>query len=461
MFAFSNPRFTIVGGDADAREFERFINVIWGATASRVGFSALAAIVAYVGAHWTLAPYWFVAMALWEWPMRPALEANIGRALERIGARQAFVGLALVQVVGAMAYGALPVSSWASDTSIGQVLAAVWLCGVASHVLVYFSDNRFLLTANLAPCALTAVCTPLLVGHADGLERVLGSVVLISILGATAVFARDRNVLLKSLFEEVEARKSAESANEAKGQFLSIISHELKTPLNAVVGYAEMLSEDLTAKGEPELKDDADKILASGRQLLGLINRIILLARLESGSVVSEPLPTDLRSVLGHAVEAARPIAEANGNRISMEAGDLGIGAVDPEKLVQCIAELCANAAKFTRRGEVIVRAERVGLADGDTLQVDVIDNGVGIDKAVAEKIFQPFVQGQSRADRQFEGAGAGLAIVQALVRVMGGSVRFSHRTGGGAVFTLSIPFAPVDADSGATTSVSALAAGA
>ncbi|MDX2275415.1 MAG: hypothetical protein NW206_08175 [Hyphomonadaceae bacterium] len=208
-----------------AAEFATIISVIKRATASRVGFGALAAAVAFVGAGWSYAAYWFIAMAAWEIVLRPSLEARIIAPDDERGAKRAFALLAALNFIGATAYSVLPVASWASGTAIGQVLAATWLCGTASHVLVYFSNNKLLLAANLVPSALVALLTPLLLAEVDWIERSLGSVVLVTILAATGVFARDRNSLLQTLSHEAQARTSAEEANEAKAQFLSIIIH--------------------------------------------------------------------------------------------------------------------------------------------------------------------------------------------------------------------------------------------
>lgn len=435
-------------GARTAADFANTINVIRRATASRVGFSALDAAIALVGAGWTNAVFWFIGMAIWELLLRPSVEARIAASVDDQGAKRAFAQLATLNFIGAAAYCVLPVASWTSGASIGQVLAAAWLCGTASHVLVYFSNSLLLLAANLIPSALVALLTPLLVSEVGWVERVLGSVVLVTILAATGVFARDRNLLLQNLSNEALARLSAEDANEAKGQFLSIISHELRTPINSVVGYSEMLREELAARGEAELSDDASKIVLSGRALLGLVNRIITLARLESGSIPIEPIPVKLTDMVRSAAEETRQLAEANGNSLTVYADPMGVGALDPDMLGQCVTELCANAAKFTRNGEIKVVAKRVKHRGAEVLQVDVIDTGIGIDEALAARIFKPFVQGDSKSDRRFEGAGAGLAIVHALARLMNGDVNFRNRDGGGTVFTLRVPIAMASFDS-------------
>lgn len=428
------------GAPCPAADFLSTVRIIRRATASRVAFGALAAAVAYLGAGWTEAVFWFIAAAAWELVLRPALEGRIAAPTDERTARRAFAVLAALNLIGAVGYSVLPVVSWASGTSIGQVLAATWLCGTASHVLVYFSNNVLLLAANLIPSASVALLTPLFAGEAGWVEKVLGSVVLVTILAATGVFAQDRNTLLQTLSDEARARLSAEDANEAKGQFLAIISHELRTPLNAVVGYSEMLGEELQARGEAALSEDAAKIAQSGRQLMGLVNRIIMLSKLESGSVPVEVIDVNVTEVVRSSVEATRALAEANGNRLMLHVDKMGVTTLDAEKLCHCIAELCTNAAKFTKNGEITVIAKHANIRGVEMLQVDVADTGVGIGEGLAERIFQPFVQGYSGADRRFEGAGAGLAVVRALARLMGGEVSCRNRVGAGATFTLRVP---------------------
>lgn len=148
----------------------------------------------------------------------------------------------------------------------------------------------------------------------------------------------------------------------------------------------------------------------------------------------------NLTSVVREAAEAVQEIAEANGNRFSVSAAPMGVAAIDPEMFGQCVTELCANAAKFTRNGEIQVIAKRVNDLGAEAIQVDVVDTGIGVDEALAEKIFLPFVQGDGRADRRFEGAGTGLAVVRSVARLMGGEVSFSNRIGGGAIFSLRVP---------------------
>jgi signal transduction histidine kinase len=433
-------------GPAAAAHFAHAVALVQAATASRLAFAALAAVTAYLGAGWLAAPVWFVAMAGWEVGLRPFLERRISPPLNAETQARAYRLMAGVHFFGAIGYSALPLASWASGTAIGEVLAAAWLCGAASYAFVYFSNNRAMLAANLGPAIAVAVLAPLAAGDGDWLERVLGAIVLLTMLAAMAVFARDRNALLKSLADEAEARENAEGANEAKRQFLAIISHELRTPLNCVVGYAEMLREELELKGEAQLTSDAAQIAGSGRSLLGLVNRIIMLARLESGGIEVETVDARLSDLVNDAAASARVRAELNGNRLIVHTDRMGIGALDADKARQCIGELCANAAKFTKGGQIDVIARRTKVHGQETLHVDVADTGIGVEEALMGRIFQPFVQGEGRADRRFEGAGAGLAVVRGLARLMGGDVTCKNRRGGGALFTLQIPLASASA---------------
>jgi signal transduction histidine kinase len=370
--------------------------------------------------------------------VRPALEKSVGQPGDQAAAESAFNRLAGISLVGAIGYSVLPAAAWVSGSAIGQVLAAAGWCGGTSQVLVYFSSNVKLIAANLAPSAAVALFTPLLSGEAGWLERVLASAVLMSILAATSVFAKDRNKLLGSLAVAAQARSSAETANESKRQFLGVLSHELRTPLDAIVGYAELLQEDLSELGQAQLAADATQISGAGRQMLELVNRIIILARLEAGEMRIERAETALVALIGQAAAQARARAEQNASRLTLHLPDLGAGEVDPDKLAQCVEELCVNAGKFTRNGAIEVSATRELIAGVDTLRIEVADTGPGVSDAVAANMFQPFVHVGARSTS--EGAGAGLAVVRGLMRALGGDVSWRNRFGGGAVFTLTCP---------------------
>ena len=187
--------------------------------------------------------------------------------------------------------------------------------------------------------------------RARGLSRpYLGLRTLVFLVAAAGVFGHDRNVLLSVLAKQAVARMEAEQANAAKSKFLATMSHELRTPLNSVIGYAELIEEE----GEGANADDARKIRASARQLLGVIDVILDISKLESGAIQLDPDHVKVAAVLDEVREAAAPLAAVQHNTFSIrEAGALGEAEIDHARVYQCLMQLVANAAKFTRDGKI------------------------------------------------------------------------------------------------------------
>jgi signal transduction histidine kinase len=213
------------------------------------------------------------------------------------------------------------------------------------------------------------------------------------------------------------------------------MSHELRTPLNAVIGYAELIEEE--AERGP-IAEDANKIRASARQLLGVIDVILDLSKLESGAIELEREQVEVAAVIEQLREAVLPLASVNRNKIEFrEATALGSADVDHRRLYQCLMQLVSNAAKFTRDGEITITSARSVQNGRARLAFEVADTGIGIAAAQQERIFDPFVQGDDSSARRFEGTGLGLTLVRRLARLMGGDVTCESSPGKGSVFTL------------------------
>jgi len=234
--------------------------------------------------------------------------------------------------------------------------------------------------------------------------------------------------------KQAVARMEAEQANAAKSKFLATMSHELRTPLNSVIGYAELIEEE----GEGANADDARKIRASARQLLGVIDVILDISKLESGAIQLDPDHVKVAAVLDEVREAAAPLAAVQHNTFSIrEAGALGEAEIDHARVYQCLMQLVANAAKFTRDGKIALVAARQPMSGRECLVFTVTDTGVGIPEAEHERIFEPFVQVEGDDARRYEGSGLGLALVRRPARLMGGDVRCESAPGQGSTFTL------------------------
>ena len=240
-----------------------------------------------------------------------------------------------------------------------------------------------------------------------------------------------------------EAREAAEAANRSKSDFLANMSHELRTPLNAVIGYSEILKEDAEDLGESGMVEDLDKIRGAGRHLLGLINDILDLAKIEAGKMEVVIETFDLPALVAETLSTVRPLAEKGGNVLEYDIG-AGIGPMrsDQTRVRQCLLNLLSNASKFTESGTIALTVRTAEVAGQAGVEIDVRDTGIGMTPEQASKVFAAFAQADSSTVRQYGGTGLGLSITQRFARMLGGDVRVYSGVGEGSVFTLSLPLA-------------------
>ncbi len=251
-----------------------------------------------------------------------------------------------------------------------------------------------------------------------------------------------RDVALKQAFNELDtARVAAEEANIAKSQFLATMSHELRTPLNAIIGYGEMLMESADDRGDTADRGDLEKIHGAAHRLLAMINDVLDLSKIEAGGAALAIEAVNLNALAQEVVATVAPTAAANGNSISMDVpAHLGSADTDGFKLSQCLLNLMANAAKFTKDGQIKLRARREDSDGASWVVFEVIDTGIGISPDAQARLFQPFVQADASTTRAYGGTGLGLAITRRLARMMGGDVTLKSARGQGSAFTLRIP---------------------
>lgn len=239
-----------------------------------------------------------------------------------------------------------------------------------------------------------------------------------------------------------KAMEDAESANKVKSSFLANMSHELRTPLNAIIGYSELLAEDAQDRGDKAALGDLEKISAAGKHLLGLINEILDLSKIEAGKMEVYLERLDLKKAIGDVKTIVDPMIAKNGNRLVIECPpDIGTLNTDLTKLKQCLINLLGNAAKFTKQGTVLLRLSRHTSEDGrDLVRFDVGDSGIGMTPEQLSRLFQAFTQADSSTTRNFGGTGLGLTITRHFVTMLGGTIEVVSEPGKGTTFSIVLP---------------------
>lgn len=236
--------------------------------------------------------------------------------------------------------------------------------------------------------------------------------------------------------ELVDARDMAIDANKNKSEFLANVTHELRTPLQAIIGFSDLINETV-----PETMDDVhqdiESILVNAENLLELINSLLDFSKAESGKMELCIQPEDLQSLFNQVLDTVKSIAEVNGNEISL---DLDIPSekieIDRVKVRQVLLNLLSNALKFTEKGEITLTSR----FDDNKLTISVSDTGIGIAEENQSRIFDAFRQVDGSHTRRYQGTGLGLAISQSFSKLMGGEITLESKLNQGSTFTLIIP---------------------
>jgi signal transduction histidine kinase len=239
---------------------------------------------------------------------------------------------------------------------------------------------------------------------------------------------------LGRLYQHIEA------ASQNKSQFLASMSHELRTPLNAIIGLTEMMVTNAARFGTEKAMEPLQRVHRAGTHLLGLINQVLDLSKIEAGKLELNPTAVHLARLIEEVMGTARQLAEQNKNRLVVEAQEnLGQLTVDPMRLRQILLNLLSNACKFTKQGEVALRARRV-VGGRDWIELAVADSGIGMTAEQQAKLFEEFTQADASTAREYGGTGLGLAITRKLARMMGGDVTVASEAGKGSIFTVRLP---------------------
>ena len=258
-----------------------------------------------------------------------------------------------------------------------------------------------------------------------------------------------------------QARAQAEASSQAKSEFLANVSHEVRTPLNAVMGLTRLLQQSSV---NPEQRQYLDLIDRSASTLLALLNDILDLSKIEAGKLVFEQIRFDIGRWVREAVALHTPVAQAKGLRVDVDIAEDVPRKLegDPGRLRQIISNLVSNAVKFTERGRILVTVrvapDQAGVPrDQLRLLFAVRDTGVGIAQDKQAQIFEAFTQADTSTTRRYGGTGLGLAICARLVSMMGGSIRVLSRPGEGSTFRFTADFAHAAAEINVMTELAPL----
>ncbi|MBE0671425.1 MAG: GAF domain-containing protein [Anaerolineales bacterium] len=252
-------------------------------------------------------------------------------------------------------------------------------------------------------------------------------------LGRQAAIAIENSRLFN---EAQEARVAAEQANQAKSTFMANMSHELRTPLNAIIGFTRIVkrkSEDILPEKQTE---NLDKVLTSAEHLLGLINTVLDIAKIEAGRMDVHAASFHINTLANQCINHAAPLLKPGVTLEKQIDESAGLVYSDQEKIKQIVLNLLSNAAKFTHKGKITLGLEKV-----DTnIHIYVKDSGIGISEDALSRVFEEFQQADSSTTRQYGGTGLGLSISRNLARLLGGDLTASSQLGIGSTFTLIIP---------------------
>jgi signal transduction histidine kinase len=399
----------------------------------RLAFSLLAALAALLVTPLVWIAAWLALVAVWEVWLAQFLTNTLVWPVFGRNSREANLRQAAIVACGAALFGAFPFLVWASGSLLGAILGVAWIGGTAVHVFAYLSNHRLQLCAGLIPPLAGALALPAST-LGISIEALAASAAVLYLIGAAAVFAFDRNALLVDITKQTVARENAEATAHAKTEFLHALTHHLRTPINHIIGYAGLVEDDIRS-GDAD-PNDAANIAQAGKTLLDLVNRAIAICQLQAGSITLEPDTVPVGELLEDAHQHIAAAAAQTGNRVVIAASASGVIVVDRDRVLECLACLSENAAKFCQNGVITFSALRVG----DYVEFTVADTGAGMTEETLRRIESPLTFGDAPTAGVKEGLGLGLTLCRELARALGGELSLDSAAGRGTKAKVRVP---------------------
>ena len=239
----------------------------------------------------------------------------------------------------------------------------------------------------------------------------------------------------------VESEKTALAATQTKSQFLASMSHELRTPLNAIIGYSELLQEEAEDAGHSDALPDLERIHSAGKHLLGLINDILDLSKVEAGKMTFFLETFQIKKLIDSVTSTINPMVAMNGNTLEVVCSpEIGSMHCDLTKVRQCLLNLLSNACKFTEKGTLRLEVSADPEEDSDSILFSVTDSGIGMTSEQMGRLFQAFSQADASTSKKYGGTGLGLALTKKFCNMLGGDLKVASELGKGSIFTIKLP---------------------